>query len=270
MLCFTIASFRRIVPDMKKEYIFFLIIGILGMFMSTKYFPWKFLGNKISIIQFAWRMMEISSFGISIVCAINLGIVIKNFKFVDAIILGAIAVIYVCSLKNFVPVTEEEMQNPKTIDYGFVTGRNTDCMIGMGKNEYLPKNVYDNYFYLATREKDIIVLEGSANIENFKKDGNKLEAEIEILEDKTIIELPYVYYSGFRATIDGSEIPVYESKNGFLAIGLNQLPKSDLKVEYTGTKGMKIANIFSVVSTILFIGYVISLKFQKEDKIIEN
>ena len=33
---------------------------------------------------------------------------------------------------------------------------------------------------------------------------------------------------------------------------------------------MKIANIFSVVSTILFIGYVISLKFQKEDKNIEN
>lgn len=270
MLCFTIASFRRITPEIKREYIFFFIVGILSTFMATKYFPWKIFGNKLSMIQFAWRMMEISCFCFSIVCSINLGIIIKNFKFIDAIVLGVIAVIYVFALRNFVPTTNQEIKAPSDFDYEYVTGRNTDCLIGMGKNEYLPKKAYDNYFYLATRENDIVVLEGNAKIENYKKDGNKLEAEIEVFDDKTLVELPYLYYSGYTVTLDGSKIPAFENKNGFLAIGLNKLSKSDLKVEYTGTTVMKVANIFSVVSTILFIGYVISLKFQKEDKNVEN
>lgn len=270
MLCFTIASFRRITPEMKKEYIFFLIVGILSTFMATKYFPWKLLGNKVSFIQFAWRMLEISCFCFSIVCSINLGIVIKNFKYIDAIVLGFIAVIYVFALRNFVPTTNQKIKDPSKLDYGYVTGRNTDCLIGMGKNEYLPTKAYDNYFYLATRENDIVVLEGDAKVENYKKDGNKMEAKIEVLEDKTIIELPYIYYSGYKVTLDGSKIPVFENKNGFLAIGLNKISKSDLKVEYTGASITKASNILSVVSTILFIGYVISLKFQKEDKTIEN
>ena len=57
MLCFTIAVFRRIVPDMKKEYIFFFMIGILSTFMATKYFPWKFLPESFYIIQFPYYQL---------------------------------------------------------------------------------------------------------------------------------------------------------------------------------------------------------------------
>ncbi|MBR1540583.1 MAG: glycosyltransferase family 39 protein [Clostridia bacterium] len=264
MICFTIAAFRRIVPEMKKEYIFFLLIGILSTFMATKYFPWKWLGEKASFIQFPWRMLEISTFCFSIICAINLGIVIKNFKFVDVIVLGSIAVIYAFALKGFAPITEEKLQNPKDMDFEFVTGRNTDCLVGMGKNEYLPKNVYDEYFYLANRENTILVLEGEANIENYKKDGNQLSAKIEVIEKDTLLELPYVYYPGFTATIDGAKIPTFESKNGFVAVGLGKLSKADLKVEYTGTSGSKVAKTLSIISTILFGVYVIAQKFEKE------
>jgi len=265
MLCFTIAAFRRIVPEMKKEYIFFLIIGILATFMATKYFPWKWLGNGGSFIQFAWRMLEISSFCFSLICAINLGIVIKNFKFVDMVVLGTISVVYIFALNGFVPVTEGELQNPKDFDYGFVTGRNTDCLVGMGKNEYLPKNLYDNYFYLANRESGILVLEGEANIENFEKNGNTLSARIEITGDKALLELPYVYYPGYKITIDGTNVEGFESENGFLAVGLKKLSKADLKVEYTGTTVSHVANALSIISAIAFVGFVIASKFQKEE-----
>ena len=273
MICFTIASFRRIIPEMKKEYIFFLVIGILSTFMSTKYFPWKYIGGKFAIIQFAWRMMEISCFCFSIVCAINLGIIIKNFKFMDGVVLGTIAVLYVVALKGFIPVTEETLTNPKDIDYEFTTGRNTDCMTGLGKNEYLPYKAYNNYFYVATREKEILPIQGSANIEDFKKNGNEMTAKIEILEDKTILELPYIYYSGYTVSLDGSEINSFEDSNGFLAIGLNELSSSDLKVEYTGTTAMKISKVFSIFSLFIYIGYVLHLhfpKFAKKEKSVEK
>ena len=265
MLCFTIAAFRRIAPEMKKEYIFFLIVGILSTFMATKYFPWKLLGNQAALIQFAWRMLEISSFCFSLICAINLGIVIKNFKFTDVLILGAISVAYIAALNGLVPTTEESLQDPKDFDYGYVTGRNTDCLVGMGKNEYLPKNAYDNYFYLANRENRILVLEGEANIEEYEKNGDKMSARIEVTGDKALLELPYVYYPGYKVTVDGAKVQTAESTNGFLSVGFGKLSKADLKVEYTGTFGSKTGNALSIVSLIAFAAYIISLKYIKEE-----
>ena len=123
----------------------------------------------------------------------------------------------------------------------------------MGKNEYLPTQAYNNYFYLANREKEILVLDGSAEIKDFKKDGNKMNAKVKVLEDKTVLELPYVYYQGYKVTIDGSNVKPFESKNGFLSIGLNKVDSLDLQVEYTGTSGMTFSKVLSVFSLILFV-----------------
>lgn len=264
MLCFTIAVFRRMTSNIKREYIIFLIIGFLSVFMSTKYFPWKLFGNSFSFIQFPWRMLEISSFCFSIVCAINMGIIIKNFRFLDVVIISIITIIYIFGLKEFIPTIKFENTNPKDLDYEFVSGKNTDCLVGMGRNEYIPKKAYDNYFYIANREKELIILDGLAEISELKKDGNILTAKIEILDDKTYIELPYLYYPGYTVTIDGKKINTYESDNGFLSIGLGKLVKSDLKVEYTGTTIMKFSKLFSIISLIVFCIEIIIPKIKKK------
>ncbi len=193
MICFTIAAFRRIIPKMKKEYIFFLILGIISTFMATKYFPWKFLGERVALIQFPWRMMTISNFCFTIICGINMGIVIKKFNFKDAVILCVISILYAFVLKSFIPVSPNEIT--KVEDYesiGFVSGRVEDTLPGMGKSEYLPKNAYNNSFYIATRDKGVIILEGDGKIEDVQKNGNKLTFKLEVLEDETVIELPYI------------------------------------------------------------------------------
>ena len=129
MLCFTIAAFRRIEPKMKKQYIFFLIVGIVSTFMATKYFPWKYIGNSFSIIQFPWRMLAISSFCFSFICCINLGIVIKKFSFKDAIILGTISIIYIISLKGLLPLQDKPIDNPKNLNVSLITGRKEDLLM---------------------------------------------------------------------------------------------------------------------------------------------
>ena len=277
MICFTIAAFRRIIPKMKKEYIFFLILGIISTFMATKYFPWKFLGERVALIQFPWRMMTISNFCFTIICGINMGIVIKKFNFKDAVILCVISIIYAFVLKSFIPVSPNEIT--KVEDYesiGFVSGRVEDTLPGMGKSEYLPKNAYNNSFYIATRDKGVIILEGDGKIEDVQKNGNKLTFKLEVLEDETVIELPYIYYPGYRVTLDGSDIKAYENKNGFLTISLDEISKSDISVEYKGTNIMNYVKIFSIISFILFIAYVLiiceSFKTQDNDlnKNLEN
>jgi hypothetical protein len=257
MLCFTIAAFRRIEPKMKKEYIFFLIIGILSTFMSTKYFPWKWMGDRVAMIQFPWRLLIISNFCFALVCSINLGIVIKKFNYKDALILGVVAICYAIALKGFIPLTDTEIVQVE--DYkniGFVSGKTEDTFAGMGNSEYLPKNSYDNLFYIASRNQGVEILEGSGNVEDVKKDGNKLIFSIEVTEDETVIELPYIYYPGYKVTLDGYEIKSYQDKNGFLAIALNEITKSDIVVEYTGTSLMGYSNVFALISCILFVVYI--------------
>ncbi len=111
---------------------------------------------------------------------------------------------------------------------------------------------------------------GNVKVEKFNKNGNNLTAKIEVLEDKTILELPYVYYSGYDVTLDGSKVRAFESENGFLAIGLNKISKTDLKVEYNSNLGIK---IFSLICFILFVVYNIIEKrvnVDKTEKSIEN
>jgi hypothetical protein len=265
MLCFTVAVFRRIIPKMKKDYIFFLVVGIISTFMATKYFPWKLLGEKVAIIQFPWRMMLISNFCFAVIGSMNMGIVIRNFKFKDVIVLGVIIIVYTISLKSLFIITDANIVQVEDYEnIGFVSGNNSDVLDGMGKSEYLPKNAYDNSFYIATREAGVLVLEGSANIENEKKDGNTLTFSVEITEDATVLELPYIYYPGYKITLDGVALNYYENENGFITISLNEIAKSDIKVEYTGTQLMQYSNIFSLVSVVLFVAYIIFISDDKK------
>ena len=59
---------------------------------------------------------------------------------------------------------------------------------------------------------------------------------------------------------------IVENDNGFLSIGLGKLNKSDLKVQYTGTVGMKFSKILSLISLIVFEWYIIASKFEKPEK----
>jgi hypothetical protein len=220
MLCFTVSTIRRLEPKIKKEYIFYLILGLISCFMATKYFPWKYLWKYIRFLQFPYRFLEIASFCFAIVCSINMGIVIKNFNFKDALVLAIISVIYVCALSNRIPRNDNFSYDFKTdflSSIGFVTGRNTDCLVGMGKSEYLPEKAYNNEFYVASRESDeILILKGSGEVSNVQKSGNTLTGKIESAENDTVFEFPYVYYPGFSVKIDGQEVASFEDENGFL------------------------------------------------------
>lgn len=56
--------------------------------------------------------------------------------------------------------------------------------------------------------------------------------------------------------IDGKEMKNFESENGFLAISLTETLKSEIVIEYVGTKAMFIAKIISIMGLIILIVYV--------------
>ena len=254
MLGLSVMAFRLVDPEVREQYLFFLIFGLITLWMSTKYFPWKFLPDMFSMIQFPWRMLMLSAFFLSAVCAINMNTIIKKFNIKDVLVISTISILYILAFYNTVTnFDENRIADIENVDKGYVSGREYEVVAGMGKGEYLPTKAYKNRFYIASREQGIYVLEGKAVIENEKKEGSHYTADIKTLDaEYTIFELPYIYYPGYEVRLDGVLVESFETENGFLGFAVGSNDTNDLEVSYTGTTLMNISLLLSFVS---FIGF---------------
>lgn len=256
MLAFSVMALNSLKPELKKTYIFLLTCGLVTLWMATKYFPWKYLPEQFSIIQFPWRMLMMSAFFLSAVCAMNMGTIIKKFSIKDVLVLSIISILYILAFCNILTVySGEKLENIENINMGNVTGKEYETVAGIAKAEYLPVNAYKNRFYVASREKGIYVLNGKAIIENESKDGYKYVADLTTGDaEYTIFELPYIYYPGYEVRLDGMLTKTFETENGFLGIAMGKEDSAKLEVDYTGTIAMKISMFISITS---FIGLTI-------------
>lgn len=256
ILAFSIMTFKNIKTEFKETYGFFLIAGLLSLWMATKYFPWKFIPQEMCIIQFPWRCMMMAGFFFSIVCAINIYTLVKKFNIKDVAIITTISIIYVSALSGIIP-HNANIENIENLELGKISGSEYETVAGTAKSEYLPVKAYNNRFYIATREDNIYVLEGKALIENETKDGSHYTANIKTYEaDYTIFELPYIYYPGYEVRCDGMLEKTFETENGFLGIVLGAEDNVNLEVNYVGTKAMVYSSIVSIISGIIFVIYI--------------
>lgn len=246
----------------KKNYILFLCLGILCTLMATKIFPWSLFGETFSILQFPWRLLVFSNFFFAIICAINISIIIKNFKMIDLLFFSFISIICTIHLTDFLRINTE-ITDIENITIGVVGEDTNSTIIGMGKGEYLPENSNNNRNYIINREDTTQILNGLANITNENKKGQVLTCNIEVLENNTIIEFPYIYYPGYTVTLNGNKVESFESENGFLAITLTKTDETLISVEYTGTTIMKLSKLLSIVFIGLFILYIF---FENKEK----
>lgn len=256
MLAFSIMTVRIMKPEFRKDYLFFLITGLVALLMSTKLFPWKIIPKFLYIIQFPWRCMEYASFFLCVVAAINMGAVIKKYRFKDALIIITIATVYVMALHGFVKYQVDELTTIEDYNLGQVSGMNNECIAGMGKAEYLPSKAYENRFYIATREDRIYVTKGNAIISKEEKNGLNMTAKVETDEEETELELPYIYYPGYEIYADGIELRAFETENGFLGCNIPEKESLTLEVSYKGTDNMKTSMIISIIGFIMLVVYI--------------
>lgn len=272
MIALSIMTFRFIRPEFKGQYVVFFISGLLSVWMSTKYFPWKYLPEEISIIQFPWRMLMMTAFFFSFVCSINMYAIIKKFNFKDVIVLSGISILYVIAFTSaLIFYTEEPITNIADLSLGSFSGKEYEVVAGCGKGEYLPVNAYENRFYVASREEGIYVLEGKAIIEDENKNGTNYTAYVKTADaNYTIFELPYIYYPGYEITLDSIKLENFETEHGFLGFVLGKEDSGKIEVKYTGTIAMKASMIISIFSFIISICVLnidkIKLKNNKKEK----
>lgn len=269
--------YKKINKEYKNIYLSFLLISIIAIIMSTKFFPWFIMPNFMGVIQFAWRNLGFFTFFISLVCGINAVTFAENFKkewIKDTIIFATIISTFVFTslgvmrdwkfgeLKNENAFDKERAENERKYAYSI-------------NREYLPVNALNNIDYIIKRENRSYVISGSANITSEQK--NKLEDELQVsdIENETIIELPYIYFLGYDVYVyynssenesnpyekldndsnnkNGIKLNTFESDNGFLAIKLDKCANATVVVEYKGTVLEKVGYIISLAGVVLLI-----------------
>lgn len=103
-----------------------------------------------------------------------------------------------------------------------------------------------------TNEEDTI---SEANQDDESSKANTTSEDIEI-------ELPYIYYLGYRVKIDGKEVKYTESEHGFVQINIDKElnEEAEITVKYLGTNEMIIAFAVSLISTVSYAIFTITAK----------
>lgn len=264
-LVFTLLVYKKIEEQNRKIYWFSLIVGIICIIMSLRFFPFEKLPGFMKMIQFTFRLLEFSSFFFAFISAINYSLLIKNFNMKDVFVLSLIAFLLIVPLKK--NLNNEKLWTEDKLWPAVEVNENTGRVhAGCATFEYLPSKAFNNLDYIKNRENSVYVLNGNAVIENEEKDGTNMEFTVSNIEEDTVIELPYIFYLGYTVEITNDtgetvKIDTFESNNGFIAVNL-PITTEKVMVEYEGTVLMKITYFISFATVIALISIFIITKIK--------
>lgn len=268
-LVLTPIALKNVEKDYKRTYVLFLIFGIILTIMTLTFFPFEKLPSIFKMIQFTFRLYEFTAFFFAFVAGINYGIIIKNFKIFDVIVLAVISTLLLIPYKSKLEY-ELSANEDRLIEGVRVTENTGRVHAGMASMEYLPSKAFKVLnTYIANRKDGPIITNGEAEILNYSKNRTNLEFELTNMKNEReadnqnnkteaglTIELPYIYYLGYRVYANGSEIEYAESDNGFVQIKINPaLYEQDVKinVKYIGTNEMIVTSVISIVSAMIIV-----------------
>lgn len=245
-LVLTPIAYKKVPEEYKKTYIFFLITGVILIGMTLSIFPFEKLPQALTMLQFTFRLFTFTSFFFAFVVATNFAILIKNFKTLDIVVLLTISILLLVPYKSKLDFNLKD--NEERLINGVRITENTGRVhAGMASMEYLPTKAFKNLKYIANRKYEVIVLDNNeAVISDYTKQASNMNCKISNINKETTIELPYIYYLGYRVYADGQEIKYTESDNGFIQINIAK--DSQIKVKYLGTNEMLISYAISIIS----------------------
>ena len=267
MFCIGILSYSHIDKSKRNFWIENFILGIIALFMCTKFFPWLYMPQLLSNIQYPWRMVGFAMFFLTPVFAMNIYYLLKKIK-KDAIQ----KIVYILIILIIATFTAYRLSNYQAVDQGsdekYEKMIKDDPIISHFNlnRDYLPyKALRKQTTYLQTRTDTVYVLKGNATIKNENKKALDLTFEVYETNEDTILELPYFFYPGYNVILeyDGNivKLDTTESENGFVQIILpKDIEKGTVTLKYTGTTLEKVSYAISAVSLIGFAVYIIYYK----------
>lgn len=233
----------------KKNYYLFLILGIICIILTLDFIPFEKFPSFMRMMQFSFRLLEFSTFFITVIASLNYGLSFDKFTYFPLIVILCIMADLLIPITRNINFNEEYYSEQELIQGVPVTEKTGRVHAGCASFEYLPSKAFNNRSYIESRENTALVLDGNIEISDFEKNNLKCTFKA---KGSGIIELPYIYYIGYSAKIDNENIAISESENGFCQIKVDLGEAKEIKVSYTGTIAMKISYCVSLL-TIVFL-----------------
>ena len=239
----------------KKEKNFIIqlsVMGILALIATTQIFPWQYF-RFLNFIQIPWRLNTIITLCFSMVGAYSLYYAMKEkkeFMYIFAIIIAIVTSGYLDKIQY----TDSIQDRNAVYDQ-------------IGKEEYLPSigcNRNDNYVF------DIDNKEITYEYKKENKD-NKIEFEVTNTKNSKRINVPLIYYKGYKAYIenDGNkqELPVKMNlENGLIELDNENKQEGKITVKYEMTVIQKTSYFIFYFTFICVIIYLIYIAINKSKK----
>lgn len=243
-----------------QSYFFFLITGIICVILTMDFIPFEKFPSFMKMMQFSFRLLEFSSFFLSVIAAINIGLFFKKFTFAKMLIIVLVIMDLIIPINKNIDYQNEYISENDLIQGIRVTSSTGRVHAGCASFEYLPSKAFNNRKYIEDRE-DVPIAYNNQTISNYEKNGLTMKFDMEGTGE---VELPYIYYIGYCVRVNGVKVKTKESDNGFIKINVTE-EKSSVTVDYEGSTLMKISLIISIISLLgILVKKIIDLR-QKKD-----
>ncbi len=246
------------------------VVSFILISALSDIFPWyTFPFNKLSILQFPFRLLLPASFSLACSGAIYLSIVCRQTD------RRFIIVAFVILLVGYsIRLTGGVYQGYVKYTVDNTTTHNLDQFEIVGA-EYLSsrmpssptEDIRYRIQYIVDR-KDLIKTNAETKVLKQIRDKDKLIIETSQSGSDNLI-LPLLYYKGYKAVSGDNELDVYQSEDGLLEV---HSPKSSqIIIWYDGTLVQCFGAIISLIALFIFILYVIyTERIYEKNKQIKN
>ncbi len=232
------------------------ILGIISYFMTTKFFPWEWF-EFLNVLQFAFRLNFIPTICFSLIGAHSFYEIVTNKR--DSVIILSLVILLI---SGYVLDSVKLNFNPD-IYHSFEVFLDPKNQIG--NSEYLPVNT-------DLEDLDLYNINNKEKTIDFTQVGSKIEFEYNEKDLDLEINVPLIYYKGYKASIvdkneNKTELEVVKNDNN-----AHVLLKSDEKltgritVEYKMTAIQAICYSITFVALISLIIYII-IDYRKNKKL---
>lgn len=234
------------------------VLGIVSYFMTTKFFPWEWF-KFLNVLQFAFRLNFIPTICFSLIGAHSFYEVVTNKR--DSVIILSIVILLISgyalsSVKlNFNPDIyfsfEELVRYPRQI----------------GNSEYLPVNT-------DLEDLDLYNINNKDEKIEFTQIGSKIEFEYDEKDLDFEINVPLIYYKGYKANIvdengNKTELEVVKNDdNAHVLLKSSEKLTGKIIVEYKITAVQAICYSISTISVIA-LGVYIFIDYRKSKEVLK-
>ena len=243
--------------DFYTLYIFSIVMILLLSFMTLNIFPFEKMPSLLKMIQFSFRLLEFTGFFTAFIVAVNLECLFKELKYKHIILITIVLMILSLLFRTHL-IYNDDINIDRLVSGVPVTAQTGRVHAGCASFEYLPSKAFENRNYIETRSDKVIVIDGTnhkVQIKDELKTGTNMSFYIENIEKETEIELPYIYYPGYKVTLENNntneELETYETDKGFVGVTVPKIENANVTVKYTGTSIMKISKILSIIGVLI-------------------